>query len=286
MAWSSSTGWNKDGWNNAAVIAAYTGPGDVASGALGWWGLRAYNAAYATGSNPAIDLVDQAGANPITINILANGKLDVASISTWVTAHTVTTIKVAKLYDQTNNGRPLLQATLANMPTLNLAALNSLPTISFISTTSLDSGGGTVGNLNQPISMSNVMARPSNSASNRKIFDNAATSCSLGWGSPVGSIRLETTAGSFDVTGNAEPNFHAVQTLVNAASSQLYIDGTSTGGPALTGANPIWGDRFVINPGFDSPDVANITEWGFWNLDKSSNFAALNSNQTLFWGPF
>jgi hypothetical protein len=39
--------------------------------------------AYSTGSNPAVDLVDQAGANPLTVNILPNGNLDVASINTW-----------------------------------------------------------------------------------------------------------------------------------------------------------------------------------------------------------
>src|SRR3954462_605040 len=85
------------------VGGGYTGPGDVVSGAFAWFGLRGYTAAYSTGSNPAVDLVDQAGANPITINILSNGRLDVASINSWVTANSVSTIKVAKLYDQSGN---------------------------------------------------------------------------------------------------------------------------------------------------------------------------------------
>src|SRR5260221_661617 len=34
------------GTGRAPVVAAsYTGPGDIVSGAVGWWGLRAYNAA-------------------------------------------------------------------------------------------------------------------------------------------------------------------------------------------------------------------------------------------------
>jgi hypothetical protein len=66
--------------NHAAVHVpapggSYTGPGDVVSGAYAWYGLRGYSAAYATGSNPALDLVDQAGANPLTVNILSNGRL-------------------------------------------------------------------------------------------------------------------------------------------------------------------------------------------------------------------
>src|SRR6185312_1795341 len=30
----------------AAAVAGYQGPGDVVSGALAWWGLRCYSAAY------------------------------------------------------------------------------------------------------------------------------------------------------------------------------------------------------------------------------------------------
>jgi hypothetical protein len=58
---------------NIVAAAAYTGPGDVVASAYAWYGLRGYAAAYSTGSNPALILVDQAGANQITINILANG---------------------------------------------------------------------------------------------------------------------------------------------------------------------------------------------------------------------
>jgi hypothetical protein len=96
-----------------AVAASYTGPGDITSGATFWYGLRGYSAAYSTGTNPAVDLVDQAGANPLTVNILSNGNLDVASIATWVTAHTVPTIKITKLYDQSGNGNQLPKAVLA-----------------------------------------------------------------------------------------------------------------------------------------------------------------------------
>src|SRR3974390_3161095 len=79
------------GFGPAAGGGPYVGPGDIVSGATVWYGLRGYSAAYSTGSNPAVDLVDQAGANTITINIKSDGTLDVAAISTWVAAHSVTT---------------------------------------------------------------------------------------------------------------------------------------------------------------------------------------------------
>ena len=63
--------------------AGYTGPGDIAAGASLWVGLRAYKASYATGSNPAV-IVRRAKDNTTqTINILANGALDVASAASF-----------------------------------------------------------------------------------------------------------------------------------------------------------------------------------------------------------
>jgi hypothetical protein len=84
--------------------------------------LARFTAAYASpGTNRAIDIEDQDGANFFTcVHILSNGDLDVASIAAWVTAHSVITIKIPKLYDQTGNGVHVTQATLASMPTLVL----------------------------------------------------------------------------------------------------------------------------------------------------------------------
>jgi hypothetical protein len=123
--------WASHAATYVPASSAYTGPGDVVSGAFAWYGLRGYTAAYSTGSNPVLDIVDQAGANQLTVNILATGRLDVASISAWVTANSVSTIKVKRMYDQTGNARHMNQATLANMPVLNLTGFGSLPAVVF-----------------------------------------------------------------------------------------------------------------------------------------------------------
>jgi len=41
---------------NKKVVSSYIGPGNVASGATVWYGLRAYNASYATASGKAVNL--------------------------------------------------------------------------------------------------------------------------------------------------------------------------------------------------------------------------------------
>jgi hypothetical protein len=61
-------------------------------------------------------------------------------LSAWVAAHSVTTIKVSKLYDQTGNGFHATQAALANMPTLVLSTLGSHPAIVFTAANSQQLG--------------------------------------------------------------------------------------------------------------------------------------------------
>ena len=66
-----------------SVAAAYTGPGDVVSGALGWWGLRAYNMAYATGSNNAANIRRASDNSTMNIVILSSGAFDIATANTF-----------------------------------------------------------------------------------------------------------------------------------------------------------------------------------------------------------
>jgi hypothetical protein len=61
----------------------YTGPGDIVSGATAWYGLRAYNAAYATGSNNAVNVRRASDNTTQNIVILSNGQLDIATATTF-----------------------------------------------------------------------------------------------------------------------------------------------------------------------------------------------------------
>ena len=129
----------------------FTLSGDVKPGAFAYWSTaRAYNATAAAGLFPIMDLVDQTGAHPVTINLLANGRVDVAAINTWVTANSVTTIKVKQLYDQSSNGWHVSQATLANMPVLKLShpglgGNTNLPVMDFVDSSSMTLVSGATG---------------------------------------------------------------------------------------------------------------------------------------------
>src|SRR5882757_9830332 len=137
--------------------SSYSGPGDISSGALAWWGCRGYNAAYSTGSNPAMDVVDTAtGLITTTVNIKTNGKLDTATILGLGYA-----VSVKKLYDQTGNGVHVTQATLSAMPALTLSGLGSEPVMTFASASSqfLSTSFGSIA---QPWSLIGVLKRTGN----------------------------------------------------------------------------------------------------------------------------
>jgi hypothetical protein len=76
------TGSGVRGGTKAPVI--YTGPGDIVSGAKGWWGLRSYNGAYATGSNKSVNIRRASDNATQDINILSTGAFDLASYNSFV----------------------------------------------------------------------------------------------------------------------------------------------------------------------------------------------------------
>lgn len=263
------------------VSSAYTGPGDIVSGAYFWGGLRAYNAAYATGSNPALDLVDQAGANPLTVNILSTGRLDVASINTWVTANSVSTIKVTKLYDQTGNARHVVEATLTNMPVLNLTGFGSLPAIVFTAASSHRLKSTGTYTLSQPNTFSFVYNRTSGGSNFQEAlgFQNDAT-IFMPSGGGANTLYLQANSGSADVTATVA-TWHAVQGIFNSASSAAYVDGSGTTGlnPGSSGVTT----RAIFIAG--QPSLANyyggsIAEFGIWNSAFNATQAGdMNTNQ-------
>lgn len=255
----------------AVVPASYAGPGDVVSGAYVWYGLRAYNAAYATGSNPALDIVDQAGANQLTVNILSDGRLDVASISAWVSANSVSTIKVKRWYDQIGS-RHLDQATLTNMPVLNLTGFGSLPAIVTNGTVPqgmIAAGGNLV--KAQPITYSLVY-----------IYDGREGEAVAHFGTFIntrsGDLKVRAGNNPSAVTA-ANGSWHAIQGIVNTTSSALYVDGAGTTGISAGSSAPNSGITLNVNIDFQAPSN-KYAEFGIWDIAFNGTQAGdMNTNQ-------
>lgn len=280
-------------WSNTETITlvgpSYTGPGDIVSGAVGWWGLRAYNAAYATGSNPAIDIQDQAGANPLTVNITSAGLLDYAAINAWVTAHSVSGIRVTKLYDQTGGSiGHLVYAGGFESVRLNLSAAglgsgkaawnHSVVGVAhgrFVSTVNVTRA--------QPFSTSAVLSCDEDA--NWYYMGTDDTYPFHAWGSVndafVGSGGSGTLVGSVTTIST----FHAVQIVFNGGSSSIQTDATNatsstTGG--FAGGFKFWvgGHSFQ-----DSENRFRICEIGLWpSAFDATQKNSLNANQHTAWG--
>lgn len=261
---------------DATAATSYQGPGDIVGSAFAWYGLRGYNAAYATGSNPAIDLVDQAGANPLTVNILSNGRLDVASISSWVTANSVSTIKVTKLYDQSGNSRHILQATLANMPVLNLTGFGSLPAIVYVGANSERLQTSGTYSLAQPITISAVYNHTASASTtevmgflNRPIIAHTGSNLTRGL-NPTTSLASQT---------KADGSWNTVHAVNDGASSAFYVDATQL----VTGTTAGGASSKAIGLGmnaFSNFPTMSAAEFGIWGVAFNSTQAGdINTNQ-------
>lgn len=269
--------------------ASYTGPGDTVSNAYAWWGLRGYSAAYSTGSNPAIDVVDTATGllGPTVVNIKSDGSLDTATILGLGYA-----VSVTKLYDQTNNGYHLIQTTLANMPSLTLSGIGGLPVMTFT--------GGSQG-LKSTTSQT-AQAQPIVAVTYVKRTGDFTTQADILQASQGGIQCLfassANTAGSYSGTSVptvsvTDSHWHSLIYLFNGTSSDIFVDGSSN---APLGSNPGTngilsgtgiGKPFLMgddSTGGGNPLKATITEGGWWPSDISASVSALRTNQQNYWG--
>jgi hypothetical protein len=263
------------GLPHASGGGGYVGPGDLSSGAYSWYGLRGYSAAYASGTNPAVDLVDQAGSNPVTINILSNGKLDVASISAWVSAHSVTTIRVPKLHDQSGNGRDVSNTTLANMPFLTLSSLGSLPGLTF-SANDLQTASAI--NISQPFTVSMVDTWTGTGVGIVWFDDNL--SHQVRYNNPT-TLTLQNVLSA--TVPSSSPT--SVQGLFNNTTSSITVNGTLTSG-TISDATQANGHLNIGATDLigSNPFVGSLFEIGTWASDITANNAAMTANQRAYWG--
>lgn len=264
--------------------AGYVGPGDLTASAVWWGGLRAYNAAYATGSNPAIDIVDQAGANLLTVNILSTGYLDTASIATWVTAHTVTTIKVTKIYDQTGGASHAVQFVLASMPSLvisptGITAGKAAMFFASASSQQIVTPGSVV--VNQPFTMSAVANRTTTQVSIRgAVMSFAGGAVRFGYSSNANTFYQYAGSGLNDFGTSANNTWFGLQAFFNGASSLVNVNGvnTATNNPGAGGSSGAL--AIGVTGGGDFMD-GYIAEVGVWSGSVS---ASMGSNQQSNWG--
>ena len=107
---------------------AFVGPLDGLPAPQGAYSVRRLLTSYA--ANKALNVRRASDNATLDVGFLANGDLDVPSLTTFLAA---TTGFVAKWYDQSGNLADLLQATAANQPQVNIVGnFNSKPSVTFV----------------------------------------------------------------------------------------------------------------------------------------------------------
>ncbi len=262
----------------------YVGPGDVVPGATSWWGLRAYNGAYATGSNPAIDVVDTAtGTTTTTINILNDGSLDVATIAGLGYG-----VSVTKVYDQVGTN-DLVQTTLSQMPTILLNAVGIRPAMVFGTGANQGLDAAETHDFPQPITVSTFINPTDTTGSPQYLFTfngTPGTNVILDNGQASGNpVNPSMNAGaSISLGATPTGSWYAFQCVFNSATSDFNVDGTANTGD--TGTNEFAAVNIQVSlPLINFNIYSYLTEVGYWlsAFDATADSAPMSANQHAWW---
>jgi hypothetical protein len=257
----------------------YQGPGDIIPGAKAFYGLRAYTKNYATGSNPAIDIVDGAGTNQVTINILSSGYLDESTLNGWIASHSTAHIK--KLYDQSGNSLHMTQATVGNMPTITQNAMGNHSAMTCTAASSQDIRPASFSVNAQPLTTVTA-AKRTLTATDSGILG-SDTPWNMGFGVGANNVRIFATTAVTTTNGVSDNTWLSFQALFNGVSSKVYVKGVQTTGlsPGTNGTNA---NTAICSDRFGNFFNGLILEVGLWAGDNSSKFALMESNIRNAWG--
>lgn len=271
-----------------ALGSKYSGPGDVVSGAMAWWGLRAYSNAKA--GTKAANICNASDTNCADVNTLTNGNFDVATsqgapLNCGGAGGTCT---VKTLYDQSGStlcigstACNLTNTTIANRPTLTFNCVGALPCMTWASpTVQVLSSLGLIATQSQPFSVSAVGERTGAFTSIGDIAGGASNGFQFGFGGSANTALLY--AGTITTATAADSTLHALQGLANGASSVISVDGSPTNVSA--GANTLFSGS-VLTMGKNNNGLTGLVmEQGLWGSSISSSFSALSINQHAYWG--
>lgn len=267
--------------------ATYVGPGDIVSGATAWYSCaRAYNAAYAAGgANKLCNLRNTSTSETCDELVQPSGLFGAmascsgSSNGLPLATFCATGCAVTEMYDQTGNGRPLLQATAANQPALSLLALGTFPAATTSASAMGMASSGTIGPAAGAVTFEVVGLRSSTANSPLFLRENG--------GSPGNQIRPSSstntwlTGATASITATAaDATWHSGIGVINGASSFLSVDGTSTTGTVAKSTS-----TGTVN--FSGQSATTRTgEVGFWDAIafSTANATAECQNAQAFYG--
>lgn len=259
-----------------------------------WWGLRAYNGAYATAGSAAIQICTASDALCTTIHVASTGGLSAADITTSTCASSCT---IKEWFDQTGNGQNLIQSTISKRATFVQSCLGSLPCAEFASAANGGYESANSYSQSQPYTVLWVAKRTGGTTTDSAVVTtdaNTGTAIYSEFASTANQILAYsgtsvTIAANDNVWHFAGAQFNSStgggnNSVITADSSQLT--GQNTGSTAVAIATHIDMGCTNLSSGFPTRLLTgNIMEAGVWPSGISAaNQATQNTNAHTYWG--
>ena len=278
--------------------AGYVGPGDVVSGAWGWWGLRCYNAAY---SGNVADVFDTAtGTTTETLLTCSAGGIMNQTINALsVTCAIGCSIKI--LYDQSGNTNCSINACdfgtsapVSSWPVLSLNCLGALPCMTFNGTSSRFQAAHTPTTLAQPLTISASAVRSTGTGEQNILSSNSGNATLLEFHNAANGADIYSGSTNFlIVPGVTDGTWHAFQGIfcstasspcsTSGNTSNLNVNGSDNTGNISNSS--LSANLFMGNDLQGSWLNGRIVEAGVWPFSFSSaNNSAMSTNQRSYWG--
>ncbi len=267
----------------------FVGFGDlVPAGLRFYWGFRAMSLAAAGGKAANICNVSDVACADMSTN--GNGDFVVTTVGGSDCSMVTCTVKT--LYNQgswpcTTNNCDMTQPTIANRPVLIPNCLNGHPCMSCLASSSQQMDSGNIGTaIAAPNSFASTVIRTSaftTAGSWFGVSGNFGDSLSLNYDAAVNQVQLYGGA-TVTKSGIADNAWHAIQNVLNGASSSISADGSTTTGSAGTAF--MTRDLLLCNDGFGillNGRIAEVAGWGIIAF-AAGDITALNANQHAYWG--
>lgn len=270
--------------NKAALdpppVSGYQGPGDVFGGGYAWFSCaRAYNLAYANGTNPMCDLVDATtGAVAVcTLRAATTGFVDLTG--NYCTGSTTPSLacaaaaggacRVKQAYDQTGNTRHSTQATAANMLSLVFSASPGSATLPIMRCASGVTCFLATANVTQaqPITLTAVFQRTANFTTEGIVIGTGGGL--IGIGVTTSANTAQVKAGSAQTATANDSTWHSLVGLLNNTACAINVDGSDTAG-VTCGASGWSATPIRINRGGGGQIAGDIAEVGMWAATSTS----------------
>lgn len=261
---------------------AYQGHGDIIPGAVGWYGLRAYDRFAANTGAKCCDVIRASDSAIITVNLKKNGRPDTSALTDFLRG---TTGKIVTLYNQSRGAGPdLTQGTDANRPAILIEGLNGLPAIQFSASTQQLAGSNTL--VSSPWSMAAVAVRTGNFTTTQRIFGgyNGTVAYGLTWVNAADRLASPNCT----LNGNTDNLWHSIQGVASTGANACYTEQVNVTAQAGTADN-LAANRFTMGA-----DVFNNTGLitgkilcaGVWPVAFSTEQTVVLQNNDRAYGLF